>query len=331
MKRFKAVLLEGVSYPVPAWVAETMAQANVDFVSVECRTADELRQHAADADLVWVWGSSVVNADTLALIPQCGAIVRTGSGTDNVPVAAATERGIVVANTPEAHNDAVSNHAIGLLFAVMRSLVVLDRRTRAGQWRRPRVFPDSWHLHGQTLGLVGFGHAARLVAKKLSGFELKTLVFDPFLPPEVISAAGAQPAALDDLLAQSDFVSLHCPLTPQTHHLIGERELKLMKPRAILINTARGPVVDEPALVRALSEQWIAAAGLDVFEQEPPDPANPLLSMDNVVVTPHTAGESDEDRDRAYQLSVDSIVAFAQGKFPRSYVNRSVKPRWPLA
>ncbi|MCC7359079.1 MAG: C-terminal binding protein [Anaerolineales bacterium] len=331
MKRFKAVLLEGAGYPVPAWAAEILAQANVDFVAVECRSADDVRRHAADADLVWVWGGTLLTPEVLAFLPQCGAIIRTGSGTDNVPVAAATERGIVVANTPEAHNDAVSNHVIGLLFAVIRNLVVLDRRTRAGQWRPARIFPSGWHLHGQTLGLVGFGHISRLVAKKLSGFDVRTLVFDPFLAPEVISAAGAQPAALDDLLAQSDFVSLHCPLTPQTHHLIGERELQRMKPQAILINTARGPVVDEPALARALTEKWIAAAGLDVFEQEPPDPANPLFGMDNVVLTPHTAGESDEDRNLAYQLSVESVVAFAQGKFPRSYVNRGVKPRWPLA
>ncbi len=329
MTRFKAVLLED-SYPVPDWVRAMLADANVDFVVQACATPADLSQHAADADLVWVWGSSVVNADTLALLPQCGAIVRTGSGTDNVPVSAATERGIVVANTPEAHNDAVSNHAIGLLFAVMRNVVVLDRRTRAGQWRPART-GAGWHLHGRTLGLVGFGHAARLVAKKMSGFDLTTLVHDPYVDAEVITAAGAQPATLDEVLAQSDFVLLHCPLNAQTFHLIGERELRLMKPTAMLINTARGPVVDEPALVRALTEKWIAAAGLDVFEQEPPDPANPLFAMDNVVVTPHTAGESDEDRALAFRLSAESVVAFAQGRFPRSYVNRSVKPRWALA
>lgn len=328
MTRFKAVLLE--NYPVPAAALDTLAQAGIDFAVHECRTPADLSQYAADADLVWVWGSYVVNAETLALLPQCGAILRTGSGTDNVPVAAATGRGIVVANTPEAHNDAVSNHAIGLLFAVVRNIVVLDQRARTGQWRPVRT-GGGWHLHGQTLGLVGFGLAARLVAKKMSGFDLTTLVYDPYVSAEVITAAGAQPATLDEVLAQSDFVLLHCPLTPQTHHLIGERELRLMKPTAILINTARGPVVDEPALIRALNEKWIAAAGLDVFEQEPPDPANPLFAMSNVVVTPHTAGESDEDRDLAFKLSVDSIVALAQGRYPRSYVNRSVKPRLTLA
>jgi phosphoglycerate dehydrogenase-like enzyme len=132
-------------------------------------------------------------------------------------------------------------------------------------------------------------------------------------------------------LAESDFVSLHCPLTPDTYHLIGERELRLMKPTAILINTARGPVVDEPALIRALTEGWIAAAGLDVFEQEPPDPDNPLFKLDNVVATPHVAGQSDEDQERAWRLATDSALAMARGQWPRSYVNRTVKPRLNLA
>jgi D-3-phosphoglycerate dehydrogenase len=224
----------------------------------------------------------------------------------------------------------VAEHAIALLFAVIRSLIPLDRQVRAGQWRLGRS-PRQWHLKGQTVGLVGFGHIARAVARNLSGFGVTTLVHDPFIQPEVISAAGYTPATLDELLAQSDYVSLHCPLTPQTRHLIGERELKLMKPRAILINTARGPVVDEPALLRALTEGWIAGAGLDVLEQEPTDPANPLLKLDNVVFTPHTAGQSDEDQTLAFQLSVEAVKALAQGKLPRAYVNRTVKPRWNLS
>jgi D-3-phosphoglycerate dehydrogenase / 2-oxoglutarate reductase len=331
VKPFKAVLLETHGSVVPAWVAERMAEAGIDFVVRECQTADDLSSCAADADLVWVWGSRVVNNETLELLPQCGAIVRTGSGTDNVPVAAATARGIVVAHTPEAHHDAVSNHAIGLLFAVMRNIPQLDKAVRAGAWRRPHP-TGGWHLHGKTLGLVGFGRAARLVARKLSGFELAaTLVHDPFVSAEAMREAGVTPATLDEVLAQADFVLLHCPLTEQTYHLIGERELRQMKATAILVNTARGPVVDEPALARALTEGWLAAAGLDVLEQEPPDPGNPLLQLENVVLTPHTAGQSDEDIELAYRLSVDSVLALAQGRWPRAYVNRDVKPRWTLA
>ena len=329
-KRFKVVLADTYEINVPDWVGQELAAANIDFVVQDCRTPEALAACAGDADIVWVWGSRIVNADTLALVPNIGAIVRTGSGTDNVPVVAATERGIVVAHTPQAHNEAVADHAIALLFAVVRTLIPLDRQVRAGQWRMGRN-PRQWHMKGQTLGLVGFGHIARAVARKLSGFEMTTLVYDPFVPAEAITAAGLTPASLDEMLSRADFVSLHCPLTPQTRHLIGERELRLMKPSAILVNTARGPVVDEPALVRALTEGWISAAGLDVLEAEPPDPANPLFKLDNVVLTPHTAGQSDEDQHLAFQLSVEAILAMAQGRFPRAYVNRSVQPRWSLA
>jgi D-3-phosphoglycerate dehydrogenase len=263
-------------------------------------------------------------------LPRCAAIIRTGSGTDNVPVEEATRRGIVVANTPEAHNDAVSDHAIGLLFAVIRQIPIHDRRVRGGDWKHART-GRYWHLRGQTLGLVGFGLIARLVAKKMSGFDMNVLAYDPFVSAEAMTSLGVRPAGLDELLAGSDFVFLHCPLTKETYHLIGERELRLMKPAAILINTARGPVVDEPALVRALTEGWIAAAGLDVLEDEPPAPDNPLLKLENTVITPHAAGFSDEDEGLCWRLSVESAIAFKQGRWPRSYVNRSVKPRLNLA
>ena len=329
MKRFKVVLVDATESPVPAWVAETLAKEDIDFAAQACTTSAELARHAGDADVVWNWGSHVITADSLALLPQCVGIIRTGSGTDNLPVEAATQRGIVVANTPQAHNDAVSNHAIGLLFTVMQQTAALDRAVRAGQWHTARTVAG-WHLHGQTLGLVGFGLAARLVAKKMSGFELTLLAHDPYVSAETMALESVRAASLDEVLSTSDFVFLHCPLTPQTHHLLGERELRLMKRTAILINTARGPVVDEPALVMALTEGWIAAAGLDVLEQEPPSPDNPLFKLKNTVITPHVAGRSDEDQLLCWRLSVEAVIALAHGHWPRSYVNRDVKPRLNL-
>jgi phosphoglycerate dehydrogenase-like enzyme len=297
-------------------------------VAQDCRSPEDLARHAADADVVWVWGSHILTAERLAGLPQCGAIIRTGSGTDNVPVEEATRRGIVVANTPEAHNDAVSNHAIALLLALIRDIPNHDRRMRAGPWQRIRW--HSPHLYGRTLGLIGFGLIARLVAKKMRGFDVSILAHDPYVTPEAMAAEGVRSAEVDTILSESDFVLLHCPLTPATYHLIGERELRLMKPTALLVNTARGPVVDEPALIRALSEGWIAGAGLDVFEQEPPDPNNPLFKMSNVIATPHVAGQSDEDQETAWRLATDSAIAFARGQWPRSYVNRGLKPRLNL-
>lgn len=330
MKLFKIVLVDFDQEAVPAWVEAALIKEGIAFVARKCRSSEEVVQYAGDAEVVWNFGSRIITAETLALLPRCGAIIRTGSGTDNVPVEEATRRGIVVANTPEAHSDAVSDHAIGLLFAVVRHVVVQDRAVRAGKWAVADGLPG-WHLRGQTLGLVGFGLAAQLVARKMRGFEMNVLVHDPYIRAEVLAREGARAAELDALLAGSDFVLLHCPLTTETHHLIGERELRQMRPTAILVNTARGPVIDEPALVRALTEGWIAAAGLDVLEQEPPAPDHPLFKLNNVVITPHIAGYSDEHQEKGWRLSIEAAMALAQGRWPRSCVNRAVKPRWDLA
>ena len=166
--------------------------------------------------------------------------------------------------------------------------------------------------------------------RKLSGYEMTVLANDPYVSAEVMAEHGVQQASLDHVLSASDFVSLHCPLLEETHHLISERELRLMKPQAILINTSRGPVVDEAALIRALSERWIAAAGVDVLEQEPADPNNPIFSLDNAVITPHIAGYTDLSLPDSWRLSVDTALDLAQGRWPRSYVNPNVKPRWQL-
>jgi D-3-phosphoglycerate dehydrogenase len=330
MASFKVALVALDGQTLPDWVVAKMEEEWIDFVVKECTTQEELSQYAGDADVVWVFGGSrIVTAESLALIPRCGAIIRTGSGTDNIPVAEATELGIIVANTPEALSDAVSDHAIGLLFAVVRQIAVQDRAVRGGIWDRQRASPR-WRVSGQTLGLIGFGHIARLVARKMQGFEMRILAYDPYVSPEEMVRQGVHPVSLNEVLSQSDFVSLHSPLTDETYHMIGERELRSMKPTAVLINTSRGPVIDEPALVRALSEGWIAAAGLDVLEREPASPENPLLALDNVVITPHIAAYSADYLNASWRLSVETAVAFAHGRRPRSCVNPNVKSRWRL-
>ncbi len=327
---FKVALvgMDMASAGVPDWVYSDLEKADIDFAVKMCKTRDELAEVAGDADVIWVFGShEIVYAENLDVLKRCGAIIRSGSGTDNIPVAEATKLGIIVANTPEAISDSVANHAIGLLFAVTRQIAAQDHFTREGKWDRDLAWPN-YHFHGQTLGLIGFGHIARLVAHKLSGFDMRMVCYDPFIRPEVMAELNVQSADLDALLKESDFVSVHCPLLPSTHHLINERTLHLMKPTAVLINTSRGPVVDEPALIRALSEKWIAAAGLDVFEQEPIAPDNPLLKLSNIVVTPHIAGYSDEFWNNFWKLSVETAIDLSKGQWPRSYVNHDVKPRW---
>jgi D-3-phosphoglycerate dehydrogenase len=316
---------------VPNWVLECIADADIEFVQEECEIASDLSRVAADADLVWIFGGgTIISAETLPLLKNCGAIIRTGSGTDNIPVDEATKMGIVVANTPGAHDDEVSDHAIGLMFALIRKIALHDRLLRAGVWKTDGPMPNH-HVMGQTLGLIGFGHIARLVAKKMSGFEMTILCCDPFVSSEEMSTSGVKSTTLDDVMSQSDFVSLHPPLTTDTYHLIGRRELGLMKPDAVLINTSRGPVVDEDALIQALMDGKIAGAGLDVFEEEPASLDNPLLKLDNVVATPHSAGGSDLSHEKQWRLSLETAISFSKGRWPRSYVNRGVNPRWELS
>jgi D-3-phosphoglycerate dehydrogenase len=311
-------------------VTHEFTEQDIDFVVQECTTREMLEAVAGDADVVWVFGShNCIYPENFDVIPACGAIIRTGSGTDNIPVQEATRRGIIVANTPEATTDGVSDHAIALLLAVIRQVAVQDRAVRQGKWDRNFARPNQ-HLTGQTLGLVGFGRIPQAVNRKLRGYELQVLAYDPYVISERMAEQNVRAVSLDELLAESDFVSVHTPLGEETYHLIDEHALRRMKPRAIVINTSRGPVIDEHALVRALTEGWIAAAGLDVLEQEPPDPANPLFQLDNVVITPHIAAYTDEQLKLSWELSVESAIAMANGKWPRSYVNREVKPRWNL-
>ena len=311
-------------------VHQQFAQESIDFSFHHCTTGDEIMQHAAGADVVWLYGGSyILTAERLVGLPQCGAILRPGSGTDNIPISAATQSGIIVANTPDAHRDEVSDHTLGLLFALVREIAVQDRAVRTGMWDAEYAYPQ-WNFQNKTLGLVGFGRIGQLVARKLSGYEMQVLVHDTYIKDNVIKSHGAQPVEFDELLAQSDIISLNCPLTPETHHLIGRRELQQMKSSAILINTARGKIVEEPALVEALTDGWIAGAGLDVLETEPPDPTHPLFTLNNVVITPHTAGYSDRSMKRCWQLSVESVIDLKNGFWPRSVVNSDVKPRWTL-
>jgi D-3-phosphoglycerate dehydrogenase len=322
----KVALVDLDGKPVPDWVPRQLRDAGVELAVYDCQSADDLKQHAAGAEIVWLLGGSrILQAGNLAAVPACWAIVRTGSGTDNVPVDEATSRGIVVANTPAAFSDPVSDHVIGLLFAVARRIAALDRGVRAGGWDQADFRPAA-SVQGRTLGLVGFGHIAREVARKLSGFDLRVLVHDPHVDPERLAESGAERTDLSRLLREADFVSLHCPLTSETTHLIGENELRLMKPSAVLLNTSRGAVVDESALVRALEAGQIAGAGLDVLETEPPTGDSRLLQLNNVVLTPHVAGAAAEGVETRWRLSVETVIDLAQGRWPASCVNPTVRP-----
>lgn len=332
MSRFKVALIDKELDQIPAWVPGALADADIDFVYANCKDADEMMAIAADCNMLWIYGGSqLASAENLPRLNDCIGVIRSGSGVDRIDVDKATELGMVVVNTPHAHDDAVSDHAIALMFAVGRRMVSGDTFTRqnAWSWERNAVLP-LWKLRGKTVGLLGFGNIPRFLVRKLAGFELTFLVYDPYLDADTLAAQGVRKAELDELFTTADIISIHTPLTAETRHLVNEDVLKKMKPSAILVNTARGPVIEEAALVKALEEGWIAGAGLDVFETEPTTPDNPLFTLDNIVVSPHTAGFSDESVDLTWRLSVEACMDMRDGYFPRSYVNRKVAPRRPL-
>lgn len=319
---------------MPEWVAREISAAGIDFVYRQCESPAEVVELAADAEVVWVMGSQVggnwVTEEILPQLEKCVAIIRSGSGTDNVPVRAATDRGITVCNTPDATAVTVAEHACALLMALARELPAQDRLVRSGGWNSYDPMPR-FQLRGRTLGLVGFGRIARNVASRMAAFGVRIVAYDPMVPAAEVAAAGAEPRALPELLAESDFISLHVPLLDATRHLIGAAELEQMKGSAVLINTARGGLVDTAALADALRSGKIGAAGLDVLESEPPSEDDPCVGLPNALITSHMAGHYAGFHQDFWRLSVETLIDLSEGRAPRSVVNPGVKARVPLA
>jgi D-3-phosphoglycerate dehydrogenase len=262
----------------------------------------------------WIIGAAPVTRELLARHPHLGIVARRGVGYDTVDVDAVRALGRVLTNTPGGNEPAVADHAIGLMLAVGKRVAEAHARMRSGDWRAI----VGTELHRKTVGLVGLGRIGRLVAQRLAGFEARVLAFDPFLDAAGARLAGVTRCSLEDLLVQSDIVSLHAPLTPQTRHVVSAGALRLMKPQALLVNTARGELVDEQALLEALEQGRLAGAGLDVFACEH-DPAlrglaDRLLALPNVVGTPHSAASSRESLQRANATAAECVVAALAGR-----------------
>jgi D-3-phosphoglycerate dehydrogenase len=289
------------------------------------RDPQRVLEHAADADaLVMSWVP--MTREVISQLKRCRVIARFGIGVDMIDLDAATERGILVCNTATYCLDEVSNHAMGLLLMLNRGLLQDVDALRAGGWFRGASIPPR-RLAGQRLGLVGLGNIGRLVAKKARGFGLDVFAYDPYLRARGTEMDGTPLVDLDELLTCADIVSVHCPLNASTHHLLGERELGLMKPTAFLINTARGPIVDGAALVAALAERRLEGAGLDVFETEPLPADDPLRQLDNVILTPHSASWSVESSAECRRVAVEHVVTVLRGGVPSDVVNRAVLER----
>lgn len=328
------------SHVNPAFVEPTRAElekVGVELVLAPFSDADELVEAARGVD--GLYESSVhYTRDVLESLPNIRAICALGIGVDRVDLAAATDLGIVVINLPRVFHREVAAHAMALLLGLIRKTEACDNAIKAWAkaptgpaWPRLAEATPTHHIYGETLGLVAFGNIARVVARMAQGFEMRVIAYDPFVSQSVADDYGVTMVDLETLFRESDFISAHSPLNEKTRHMIGEAQLRLMKPSALLVNTGRGPVVDEQALIRALQEGWIAGAGLDVLETEPPSPDNPLLHMSNVIVTPHIASSSDRARvERARWMGIE-MGRVLNGRWPlHGLVNRGVTPKAPL-
>lgn len=280
---------------------------------------EKLRQ-VSNADAIMV-REATVSRPMIEAMQQCRVIVRYGVGVDNIDSQAAKEKGIYVANVPDYGSEDVAEHALALLLAATRRIATRNRDVRDDQWGIGQREP-MFRLAGKILGVVGFGRISRCFVQKASGFGFKRiLVVDPLLTDEQASQAGVTRVNLDTLCREADFISLHAPLTPDTHHLIGEAELAKMKPSAVLVNTSRGGLIDEQALINALLQKRIFAAGLDVFESEPLSAKSPLLQMDNTLCTDHTAWFTEESVVELQSKAAHEVRRAFEGEHPLNWVN----------
>lgn len=316
VRRPLIVFLDTVPLDVQALIRRSVP-AEFDYVAQESWDPEHRRALARRADYLLVW-TGELDADVILAAERARMIQVIGQGLDRVDTAAARSCGIIVASSGGANAVAAAEHTILLMLAVLRRLCVLHAQVRAGRWPQFDHCWTSFELHGKRVGIVGLGNVGKRVAERLVGFGCETLYYD-LLRPDTVEEQRLRVAyrPLLELLAASDIVTLHLPLTAETRGLIGRDELECMKETAVLINTSRGAIVDEAALVAALKEGRLAGAALDVLAQEPPDRANPLLELDNVVLTPHIAAGTRESLERMVQAALGNVARHHAGLAPQ--------------
>ncbi len=318
MAKYKVVLTDArhASYDIEK---EILEKADAELVICNCATEQEVIEACKDADGILL-DMAPMNAACIAGLKKCKVINRYGVGYDNVDVEAATAKGIQVCNVPDYCALDVSDHALALLMSCLRQTALRDRLVRQGQWNIQSG--ASRRLQGKTLGIMGAGRIARELVKKTSGFEFaQVLAYDPYVPAEALAEIGIKKATFEEVLKESDFISLHMPVTPDTTGMINEEAIALMKPSAILINTGRGPLVDDKALVKALKENRIAFAGLDTHCAEPLPSDSPYIGLDNVVLTDHTAYNTAEGVVELKTKSAQNVADVLSGKEVKYPVN----------
>ena len=313
--------LAGGSYELEM---ESLSSVDAEILEIAADTEDEFIEAARDADALIARGRTMTK-NIVDSLEKCKIIALGSVGADSVDVAAATARGIPVTNVPDTFIEEVGDHTMMLILATFRRLNTMDKFVREGRWSEGRPLLSRFpRLMGQTLGFISFGHVARATAVRAKPFGVHMLAYDPYIEELTITEYGVEPVGFNELLQRSDIISMHAPSTQEAHHLMTEKHFRMMKPEALFINNGRGPTVDEPALIKALQEGWIAGAGLDVLEQEPPDPENPLLHMDNVTLTPHVASASARMGPETRRRVGQEISLVLAGRWPRTCVNPSV-------
>lgn len=317
------VLITDHVYPSLDFERDKLKALGAELIQSPGSGEEVLVKAVQGVDLVIVCFAEITEK-VIAAMDKCKGICRTGIGVNNINIPAATKKGILVTNVPDYCIEEVSDHALSLILALARKVVLLDRTVQGGIWSIEKSRP-LYRLRGKTLGILGFGRIGRLLAEKVKPFELKILAYDPYVNAESMSKAGVTKSELADIFKEADYISLHLPLTPETENIINTQNLGLMKRSACIINVSRGPLIDETALYEALKAGAIAGAGLDVLKSEKYNPANPLFTLDNIIITPHAAFYSEESTQELREKSLRDAISILEGKTPVYLLNPEAK------
>jgi D-3-phosphoglycerate dehydrogenase len=323
-----------VPHPLIPHDEEDYRKIGAEFIAKPCQTEQEIVDAAREADFVLTFNRTF-NRKVVARLERCRMIYNIGTGYETIDLDAATEHGICV-SYPDAYcSEEVAEHAMALILACARKLVRLDRAVRKGKWEsyekreiRFNILPPLFPVSGQALGIIGLGRIGRKLVPKAKGFDMRVLAYDPYIPAGVFKECGVEAVELDYLIENSDFVSLHAAFTPDARHMLGAEQFKRMKSTAYVINCARGEFIDEEALYEAVTDGAIAGAALDVVQAESMPPDHPLLKLENVIITPHTAYYSEEALDRLRRRPFEEIARMVNGEWPQWLINTGVKDKF---
>ena len=297
-------------------VAEPLAAAGIELLKAQpgwdivISNPKEYAQHLGDADALFVRSAVKVNADVLAKAPKLRVIGRAGVGVDNVDLPAATAANVLVMNTPGGNAVAVAEHTLGFMLSMARSIPQASDSTKSGKWEKKKFMGSE--LRGKTLGIVGLGYIGQEVAKRARGFEMKIVASDPFVNPKIAAGLGVELITLDELYAQSDYITLHVGITKETNKMLNDAAFAKMKTGVRIVNCARGELIDAAALIRAIQSGKVAGTSIDVFETEPPPAGDPLLALDTVLATPHIGGSTAEAQEIVGVRIVEQVVEYLQ-------------------